>query len=54
MESVKSTAIKICGITRSDQALEISALGVNAIGVIGVKESLRFVAKQQRRQLFKK
>ena len=53
MGSKKSlTAIKICGITQIDQAKAIASLGVNAIGVIGVEESPRFVPEDQRRKLF--
>ncbi len=46
------TAVKICGITKVDQAVEISRLGADAIGVIGVKASPRFVANALRRHLF--
>ena len=45
-------AIKICGLTDTDQALEIAALGVDAIGVIGVERTPRHLAESQRRQLF--
>tara|TARA_Y100001968_G_scaffold87361_1_gene78329 strand:+ start:3146 stop:3820 length:675 start_codon:yes stop_codon:yes gene_type:complete len=41
--SRQSTAIKICGITKSSQAKAIAKLKVNAIGVIGVRNSPRFV-----------
>ncbi len=54
MDFAKSTAIKVCGVTRPDQAIAISALGVDAIGVIGVKTSPRFVPEVYRRELFKK
>ena len=52
MGSPTSTAVKICGLTNIDQAKSIAALGVEAIGVIGVASSPRFVAEQQRRDLF--
>ncbi len=48
----RSTAVKICGITKIDQAITICSMGVNAIGVIGVKESPRFLESAQRRKLF--
>tara|TARA_Y100001968_G_C19425940_1_gene754362 strand:- start:243 stop:923 length:681 start_codon:yes stop_codon:yes gene_type:complete len=48
----RSTALKICGITKIDQALTIASLDVNAIGVIGVKSSPRFLADKQRSELF--
>ncbi len=48
----QNTAIKICGLTKSNQALQIASLGVNAIGVVGVKSSPRFLEEDQRRRLF--
>ncbi len=48
----KSPAIKICGLTKIEQAIEIASLGVDAIGVIGVPSSPRFVAEGLRRELF--
>ncbi len=45
--SKKSTAIKICGITNTSQAKSIAQLKVNAIGVIGVKKSPRFVPEEE-------
>ncbi len=45
--SKKSTAIKICGITKISQARKIAQLRVNAIGVIGVKDSPRFVPEEE-------
>ncbi len=50
--SPTSTAIKICGITKGDQAKAIASLGVDAIGVVGVEDSPRFVLENQRRKLF--
>ena len=52
MRSPNQTSIKICGVTTVAQALSIAQLGVNAIGVIGVDHSKRFVAEQARRKLF--
>jgi len=52
IETKKCPAIKICGITTVEQAKAIAALGVSAIGVIGVENSPRFVADGLRRQLF--
>ena len=48
----RTPALKICGITKIDQALQIASLGVNAIGVIGVKDSPRYIAAEQRSMLF--
>ena len=47
-----STAIKICGITKITQAKAIASLGIDAIGVIGVEKSPRFVSEKHRRILF--
>ena len=45
--------MKICGITDAEQALSIAAIGADAIGVIGVAGTPRFVAEPLRRELFK-
>ena len=50
--SKRSTAIKICGITKISQAREIAQLKVNAIGVIGVKNSPRFVPVEKCLKIF--
>ena len=50
--SKKSTAIKICGITTTSQAKSIAQLKINAIGVIGVKNSPRFVAEEECIKIF--
>lgn len=44
--------LKICGLRRPDQALAIAALGVDAIGVIGVPSSPRFLDACGRAALF--
>ncbi len=48
----KSTAVKICGIKKANQAITIARMGVYAIGIIGVKESPRFLNDKDRRKLF--
>ena len=50
--SKKSTAIKICGITNTSQARSIAQLSINAVGVIGVKNSLRFVPEEECIKIF--
>jgi len=50
--SKKSTAIKICGITNTSQAKSIAQLKINAIGVIGVKKSPRFVPEEECIKIF--
>ena len=44
--------LKICGITNREQAHAIAQMGVQAIGVIGVPATPRFVEPAQRRALF--
>ncbi len=52
MKAQASPSVKICGITQIEQALEIASLGVDAIGVIGVKSSPRYLPEKERRNLF--
>ncbi|GCE64292.1 phosphoribosylanthranilate isomerase [cyanobiont of Ornithocercus magnificus] len=44
--------LKICGLTDTDQSLAIAAMGVDAIGVIGVPGSPRYLNEQRRRDIF--
>ena len=48
------TLVKICGITSIEQAIQIAELGVNAIGIISVKESPRYISPEKKRQIFNK
>ena len=50
--SKKSTAIKICGLTNTSQARSIAELKINAIGVIGVENSPRFVPEEECIKIF--
>jgi len=52
MSTPKSIKIKICGITSIQDARAIADLDVDAIGVIGVETSKRFVNEHQRREIF--
>ncbi len=52
MKAQVTRAVKICGITQFSQALEIASIGADAIGVIGVKSSPRFLTEPKRRRLF--
>ena len=45
-------AVKICGLTDPEQALAIAAMGVDAIGVVGVAGTPRYVEDTPRRDLF--
>jgi len=44
--------LKICGLRRVDQAMAVARLGVDAIGVIGVRASPRWVPPAERSALF--
>ena len=47
------TLVKICGVTSLDQAIQISELGADAIGIISVKESPRYVSPKKKKEIFK-
>ena len=45
--------IKICGLTSEEQALQVAKLGANAIGIISVEESPRYVSAEIKKKIFK-
>jgi len=45
--------VKICGLTSEEQALQVAKLGVNAIGIISVEESPRYVSAEIKKKIFK-
>jgi len=47
-----NTLVKICGLTSEEQALQIAKLGVNAIGIISVKESPRYISADIKKKIF--
>ena len=47
-------SLKICGLTERNQACAIAAMGVQAIGVIGVAGTPRFVEAETRRAIFQR
>ena len=47
------TLIKICGITTLEQAVQIAELGVDAIGIISVKDSPRYVPPNIKNRIFR-
>ena len=51
-DTLTKPAIKICGLTDVEQALAIAAMEVQAIGVIGVANTARFVEAGRRREIF--
>ncbi len=48
-----NTLVKICGLTSEEQALQVAKLGANAIGIISVEESPRYVSAEKKRKIFK-
>ena len=47
------TLVKICGITTEEQAVQIAQLGADAIGIISVEESPRYIPDKSKRKIFK-
>ena len=47
------TLVKICGITSIEQAIQVAELGPNAIGIISVDESPRYIAPKKKKEIFK-
>ena len=47
------TLVKICGITSVKQALQVAELGANAVGIISVEESPRFITPDKKKEIFK-
>ena len=45
--------VKICGITSIEQAVQVAELGTNAIGIISVEESPRYISPQLKKEIFK-
>ena len=52
VEALGRPWLKVCGLRQPDQAAAVAALGVDAIGVIAVSSSPRFVEVAQRPALF--
>ena len=47
------TLVKICGITTAGQAIKMAELGADAIGVISVEESPRYIPQEKKHEIFK-
>ena len=47
------TLVKICGITTEKQAIQIAQFGADAIGIISVEESPRYIAADNKKRIFK-
>ena len=48
-----NTLVKICGLTSEEQALQVAKLGANAIGIISVEASPRYVTSEKKKKIFK-
>ena len=48
------TLVKICGITTEEQAVEIAQFGADAIGIISIKESPRYIPAELKKTIFKR
>ena len=48
-----NTLIKICGLTSEEQALQVAKLGADAIGIISVEESPRYIPAEIKKKIFK-
>ena len=47
------TLVKICGITSLEQAIKVCELGADAIGIICVEESPRYISPENKQEIFK-
>ena len=48
-----NTLVKICGLTSEEQAIQVAKLGADAIGIISVEESPRYVSAVKKKKIFK-
>ena len=48
-----NTLVKICGLTSEEQALQVAKLGADAIGIISVEESPRYISAEIKKKIFK-
>ena len=48
-----NTLVKICGLTSEEQALQVAKLGANAIGIISVEKSPRYIPAEIKKKIFK-
>ncbi len=46
--------VKICGITSVEQAIQVAKLGANAIGIISVDQSPRYISPENKKEIFKR
>ncbi len=48
-----NTLVKICGLTSEQQALQVAKLGANAIGIISVEKSPRYISADIKKKIFR-
>ena len=48
-----NTLVKICGLTSEQQALQVAKLGANAIGIISVEKSPRYISADTKKKIFR-
>ena len=47
-----NTLIKICGLTSEEQALQVAKIGAQAIGIISVEQSPRYISAEIKKNIF--
>ena len=48
-----NTLVKICGLTSEEQALQVAKLGADAIGIISVEQSPRYISAEKKKKSLK-
>ncbi len=48
-----NTLVKICGLTSKEQALQVAKFGTDAIGIISIEESPRYISAEKKKEIFK-
>ncbi len=47
-----NTLVKICGLTSKEQALQVAKFGTDAIGIISIEESPRYISAEKKKEIF--
>ena len=48
-----NTLVKICGLTSKEQALQVAKFGTDAIGIISIEESPRYISAEKKKEIFR-
>ncbi len=48
-----NTLVKIYGLTSKEQALQVAKFGTDAIGIISIEESPRYISAEKKKEIFK-